>query len=192
MNDLALWNTLKAGDASALEKIYRAHAGILLGYGKKLCKDEQLVEDAIQDLFIELWKNRAGLGPTNAIRPYLITALRRKLVRMIKKNNQQQGELAIDQLPFTATLAIDETIIAQELSQEKSRLLKQATEKLSKRQKEVIYLKFYMEMSYKEIGEIMQLNYQSVRNLSFNALKSLKDKMLTGLLIFMTFFFELF
>ncbi|MEM9819509.1 MAG: sigma-70 family RNA polymerase sigma factor [Bacteroidota bacterium] len=192
MNDLALWRKLKEGDSNALEKIYREQVSALLSYGKKLSKNEQLVEDAIQDLFIELWKNRNGLGDTDSIRRYLLTALRRKLIRMIQKQSKQQGELKIDQLPFMATMGIDEKIMAQELSEEQHQQLKLAMDQLSKRQKEVIYLKYYMELDYKAIGEVMNLNYQSVRNLSFNALKSLKDKFLAMLFLLAYFFFDFF
>ena len=192
MNDLALWRKLKDGDQQALEKIYREQVNALLSYGKKLTKNEQLIEDAIQDLFIELWKNRNGLGDTDSIRRYLLTSLRRKIIRMIQKQSKHAGSLEVEDLPFMATLGIDEQIMARESSAEKSQQLKMAMEQLSKRQKEVIYLKYYMELDYNDIGEIMNLNYQSVRNLAFNALKSLKNRMLLWFGLFFSIFFEIF
>ena len=46
-------------------------------------------------------------------------------------------------------------------------------------------------MDYKEIGEAMDINYQSVRNLVFNALKALRKGMLVWLLIITYVFFIL-
>ena len=50
--------------------------------------------------------------------------------------------------------------------------------KLPPRQKEVLYLLFYQDMSYEDIATVMQMNYQSARNLVHRALKLLRTKML--------------
>ena len=72
-----------------------------------------------------------------------------------------------------------------EISEEQSAKLKVAFEHLSKRQKEAVYLKYYSGLDYEDIGEVMDINYQSTRNLIFNALKSLRKQML---LLFILFF----
>ncbi len=47
-------------------------------------------------------------------------------------------------------------------------------DKLSARQREIIYLRFYHNMSYEEISDVMQINYQVCRNLLSQAIKSLR------------------
>jgi RNA polymerase sigma factor (sigma-70 family) len=56
----------------------------------------------------------------------------------------------------------------------------QALAQLSNRQKEIIYLKFYQELNYEEVSEIMNINYQAARNLLYQSIKSIK-KLLTAL-----------
>ena len=53
--------TIAGGRKAALEKLYRSHAPILLRYGSKFSADWQLVEDCLQDLFIDLWQRREQL-----------------------------------------------------------------------------------------------------------------------------------
>ena len=53
MQDLQLWQRLKAGEKNALAQIYEDHAAKLLKYGYKFSDNEQLVEDCLQDLFVE-------------------------------------------------------------------------------------------------------------------------------------------
>ena len=183
MNDQALWQQLKDGKKEALEKIYRQEVKALLLYGKKFSNDEQLIEDSIQDLFIELWNNRATLGATNAIRPYLLISLRRKIIRNISQTKKRFSENEPEEYQFKMEFAIEDLIIQKELSSEQSTKLKASITTLSKRQQEALYLKYYSEMDYKDIAEIMDINYQSVRNLIFNALKLLKDQMLFWLLV---------
>ena len=90
--DSILWQKLKTGDKWALEQIYAAHAAVLLKYGRRFSADGQLVEDCVQDLFIELWKNREGLGDTDSIRKYLLVSLRRKVIRALSHSKYSAKE----------------------------------------------------------------------------------------------------
>lgn len=189
MSDLLLWKRLKSGDKKALETIYLQEIDFLLAYGKKISSNAPLVEDCVQDLFVELWRNREGGSNTDSIRRYLIVALRRKIIRKSNKLQKSQSDKTPEEVDFQAELSIDMQLIAQELSAEQAAQLKVAFSQLSSRQQEAIYLKYYSGMDYKDIAEVMDINYQSVRNLIFNALGKLR-KYLTSLLllIFYTFF----
>jgi RNA polymerase sigma-70 factor (ECF subfamily) len=64
-------------------------------------------------------------------------------------------------------------------------LLIQAFDRLSNRQKEVVYLKYYLGLSYDEVSEIMEVNYQVARNLLYLAIRSMKKMIsVVKLLIF--------
>lgn len=178
MSDLLLWKQLKEGKKAALERIYTDYVRGLLKYGRKFSKNEALVEDCVQDLFIELWKNREGLGMTDSIQRYLLVALRRKIIRQLDRSKKWVSDSEPTDLDFDVEIAVDQPLIEKEISSERATLLKAAMENLSKRQKEVIYLKYVSGLDYEDIGEVMGLNYQSARNLVSGALKKLKSKLL--------------
>ena len=183
MSDILLWKQLKEGNKSALERIYSTHVSSLLKYGRKFSRNDQVIEDCIQDLFIELWKNREGLGMTDSIQRYLLVALRRKVIRQLNRSKKWVSDNEPTELDFEVEVAVDQKLIALELSEERAAQVKAAMENLSKRQKEVIYLKYVSGLDYEDIGEIMELNYQSVRNLVSNALKKLKGTLLPIILM---------
>jgi len=183
MSDILLWKQLKAGDKSALERIYSTYISSLLKYGRKFSRNDQVIEDCIQDLFIELWKNREGLGMTDSIQRYLLVALRRKVIRQLNRSKKWVSDNEPTELDFEVEVAVDQKLIALELSDERAAQVKAAMENLSKRQKEVIYLKYVSGLDYEDIGEIMELNYQSVRNLVSKALKKLKGTLLPIILM---------
>ncbi|HEY9488870.1 MAG TPA: sigma factor, partial [Chryseosolibacter sp.] len=79
-----IWKAFKKGSKEAFATIYKEHVRDLLNYGYKVTSDRRLIEDSIQDLFFELWKNRSGLSDTDSIRFYLFRALRYKIVRNAK------------------------------------------------------------------------------------------------------------
>lgn len=177
MTDKKIWNNLRNGDQKALEEIYRIYFSELYSYGKKLSKDENNVEDCIQELFVELWNRREKLSETDAIKPYLFVCLKRKIFHSVKKL-RKSTDTELEEKYFDAELSIDEILIAKETSDEQKNNLKSAFNKLSDRQKEVLYLKYYSELDYEEISKIMEMNYQSARNLVHRAIQKLAKHML--------------
>jgi RNA polymerase sigma-70 factor (ECF subfamily) len=184
--DSILWKKLKSGEKSALEQIYSEHAAVMLKYGRRFSADGQLVEDCVQDLFIELWNHREGLGMTDSIRKYLLLSLRRKIIRMVSTSRYSTNEP--EEGAFEAVFDIEQEIIGGEIDAERQKRLKDALEGLTKRQQEILYLKYYTDLDYHAIGEIMDLNYQSARNLAFRALEALRELMLLAVLWAMRFF----
>ncbi len=175
LSDQDLWEQLRAGNSEAFEHIYQSNVDLLFSYGCKFSFDESLVKDCIQDLFIELWKNHKGLGTTNSIKKYLLASIRRKIIKTIDKNKKWLFSNRMENINFNLELATEDKIIQEEVAAENIQLVKEALEGLSKRQKEVIYLKYYADLDYEEIEEIMDIGYQSLRNLVSKALKKMKE-----------------
>ncbi len=183
-NEIELWDQLRAGNKSALEKIYRDHTPVLLKYGSRFTSNSQTVEDCIQDLFVEIWRNRQGIGQTDSIKRYLLASLRRKILRHLDKQKRLVYSEDSEPHSFDLEIAIDEKMVQKEIKQEYSEQLQAAFNHLSKRQKEAIYLKYYAGLEYEDICEVMDINYQSIRNLVSNALKKMKRNVSTSLIIF--------
>ena len=186
MSEKKLWNQLKAGDKVALETIYRTYFKDLYSYGKKFAKDTSVIEDCIQELFIELWSKRQNLSETDQIKPYLYVSIRRKILGQVKKGRNRTG-IELQEYHFDAELSIEHILIQNEDNLEQKRYIETAFEQLSDRQKEILYLKYYAQMDYDAISEIMDMNYQSARNLVSRAIaklsKVLSAKMLLILLL---------
>jgi len=171
----ALWVLFRTGDKTAFEKIIKAHYQILFNYGTRFCRDDELIKDTLQDLFFSIWENRSGLSNTMSVKNYLLKSLRRKLVRGINKAKQtiHLGDLHFD-AGFNMVLPVENNLILQEKLTELSFKVREVLEKLSARQQEIIYLRFYMDANLDEISEIMELNRQSVYNLLHESLKRFK------------------
>ncbi len=174
-NDILLWSRFKNGDEESFVSIFKNYYSDLFNYGCKITGDISVVEDCIQDLFIDLWRsnNKAEIISLNA---YLFTAFKFKLLKSINKS----GKI----ISFNDGLHENDFEISKEMllinaQENKEMTLKifSAMQQLSSRQKEIIYLKFYQELSYEEISAVMKINYQAVRNLVYQSIKVLKKIM---------------
>jgi len=100
------------------------------------------------------------------------------VISVLKKESKSQLTDSFDQIPFDVELSIDELIIAQEMTEEQSQRLKRAFEKLTPKQKEILYLRFYQGLDYEQIADVLGMKYQSLRNAVSRAIKNLRGDMI--------------
>lgn len=176
LTDKFLWKALKEGDLNAFSVLFESYYPQLHSYGLKISKNTVVTEDTLQDFFLYVYEHRENLSDLDTIAPYLFTSYKRFLLKVMKKNEKMKhtdfsNENFVD-IQFTA----EEVITNQETIIFKNKNLSLLLNKLPKRQKEAIYLKYYSGLKATEISEIMDINYQSVVNILYKAIKSLKEE----------------
>lgn len=173
--EFLLWQRFKSGDKDAFSRIYTKYVGILYNYGYHILPDTYLVQDAIQDLFADLWRMRQNLANTSSIKYYLFRSLRRKIHRLSEGERLFDSFHEEDQdvgIPFVLS---DESLrIESETTDEQIQALQKALQKLPSRQLEAIRLRFFDGFELDEVADIMQMNEQSARNLIQRSLRKLR------------------
>ncbi len=177
-DEIVLWNQFRQDDENAFGKLYQCYVQLLYNYCTQFSTDKPLIKDCIHDLFVELWQHRYTLGDTTSVRFYLMASIKRKLVRHL---NAQQKHTSNEEIPLEYhhlyTASAENQLIAQEEYIHNNQNLNFALEKLPRRQREAIFLKFYVNMTNEEISDFMKINIQSVYNLVFGALSNLKKQL---------------
>ena len=174
-----LWLRFKAGDPDAFEQMYEENIDALLRYGHHFTVQTEVIEDVIQELFVDLWNRKSNLGDTDSPRKYLCASLRHRLYRVLKQNSRVSGE---EQIPFDLTWAQED----QNLEEQRHSQVEKAMNQLSQREKEAIYLRYHQGLTYEEIGEIMGVQYQSLRNQVHRAIQKLRNILTVIIMIFLT------
>lgn len=183
--ELGYWDGLRRGEAGALKWLYHRYFKLLYNYGKKLSAEDKSLEDAIHDLFVDLWRFRNNLSPTSSVRFYLYRSLRRKLARNDHHVKKTQHLVILPEYLEFSTPCREQDIIEKESETSRIRQLKKLLADLSPRQYEAMVLRFYDELSFEEIGAILNVSEQSARNLVQRGLSQLKQfsKFLMTLLV---------
>lgn len=173
--DYNLWDTFLKGDDYSLSLIYNQHVQQLYRYGKKFSKDDELIQDTIQDLFYDLIRTREKLSSTDNIRFYLLVSFRRKLVQSAKKYKTLPLMTGGKALEAEIIYSVEKEMMEKEELSERERMLQEGLKVLSPKQREILYYRYTCDFSYEQICEIMSLNYDSARKQMFRALKSLRQ-----------------
>lgn len=168
------WLKFKKGDMDAFHRIYVAYFDKLYAYGSKLTSEHSLLEDSIQELFLQLYTRRNHLSEDVNLEYYLLKSLKltiyqrlRRKERMVpsglanedRENNLFEFRLEREE-PKTDEGEIDELL--------------EVLGGLDTKQRELLYLKFYNSLSYKEIGSILGINPDSAKKQVYRIIKKLK------------------
>jgi RNA polymerase sigma factor (sigma-70 family) len=153
--------------------IYDGFLSNLYAYGTKLAPGFDLLDDCIQELFLEIYTHRKNLKNPENLEFYLLTALRRIIFHKIKKENRftnLEGNLT---KAFLFELELD-NYENEDFKEERIKVVKDALAELNTSQREILYLKFYNNLSYIEIGELLGVRPDSAKKQVYRIIEHLR------------------
>lgn len=156
------------------EQLYTQLSPILYRYGLKICTDPGLVEDCMHDVFVSFFKSPKR-NEVQHPQAYLCKSLRHRLIERLKADARHRSLLSDeDHTKFEVAFSPEALRIVEEKDQAQQRALKSALKRLSPRQREAIYLKFYENHSYEEVSDIMQVDKSALYTLIYKSLQQMK------------------
>jgi RNA polymerase sigma factor (sigma-70 family) len=173
--DTLILNALRQDDEAALNHLFSTYYNRLYRTGLKYGATNEVVEEAIQAVFIDVWQYRKTLGDIQSFEAYLKGALRKRLTKMaLKTDKNAQNTEGVENDLLLSVEAYENVLILQETNDQKRTALKTALEQLTPRQKELIVMRYFEEMSYADITEKTQLQTDSIYKTIHEALKRLR------------------
>lgn len=190
VNEFELWQAFKRGERLAFEELLKNYYPLLLSYGIRFYRDKEFVKDTVHDLFVELWNRKENLGDIVSIKSYLLQSVRRNIIRESTRLKWfREADIINEDYDFDAEFNIESYLINREIETESLKKLKIQLEKLTKRQREAIYLRFTENLSYEEIASTMAINYRSAVNLIHEAIKSIRQNWFILILAYFSIFY---
>ncbi|WP_157960893.1 RNA polymerase sigma factor [Nubsella zeaxanthinifaciens] len=171
-----IWTNFLGGDQSALKQIYLDYHKALFQYGMRMILDEDACRDCIHNLFVKIWTNRKSLRYTDNVKYYLISALRNEIINYKTKENRYDHN-PLNMEDFMLDFSVESVYIRKEEVNEQTKKMADAMNQLTPRQKEIIYLRFFEELDYDQIAEMMDITVKGAYKLSARALEALKEIM---------------
>jgi RNA polymerase sigma factor (sigma-70 family) len=164
MNECYWWSLFLKGDKHAFSEIYLSCHDDLFRYGIKLTRDPEMVNDCIQNLFLKLWKNHNNLKPVRDIKPYLFRSLRNHIIDIMElKKHTLPIDHDIEEM-FVMEFTAEDFMISKQVEKEMQEKVIHLLNQLSPRQRHAIYLRYFEELEFETIAQIMDMQVQSVRN----------------------------
>lgn len=174
---------LKEGNEWAFASLYNQYADLLLSYGTGLGFNREDIEDAIQEVFCNLYLKHQHIAEIRNLKFYLLRALKNTLLNIVRTVAGLQ-EADVEELDFHAEVDVTDGLINEEEREDLKQKVELYLNSLTNRQREAIYLRYMEELEYEEIASLMDMTVPSVRNLVFRAIKQLRDASLPTVIVF--------
>ncbi|MCL5036423.1 MAG: RNA polymerase sigma factor [Chloroflexi bacterium] len=159
---------LKSGDPGSIEMLFEAYADKLYLYAISLLNSAEEAEEAVQNLFLKLVRNPSVLNEIKSIRAYLYAGTKNESINV---RNKRKKDLSLDDGGLESMFAAETT------GREDLAVLKDAVEELPPEQKEVVVLKVYEGLSFKEIGAVLEISLNTAASRYRYALNGLRQKL---------------
>ena len=154
------------------EELVKKYQKDILNFHYRLVGNRMEAEDLAQETFIKAYRNMESLKEFVKARSWLYSIARNVTIDFFRRNKDRSIPLDNVMLEnYAVATAVDQR--EEVLNSEVSKELKKVLENLNEQDKRIVKLLYYEGFSYKEIGELMQMNENTLKSRLFRARKVL-------------------
>jgi RNA polymerase sigma-70 factor (ECF subfamily) len=177
---------VRGGDRQAFSELVECHQLRVVGtVARMLGADAADAEDIGQQVFLRVWKSAARYEPTAKFTTWLYTITRNLVFNELRRRKHRPvtsldavtapdgAEGAVQQFRDLRAVSPDSALLESELQD----AIAEAIASLPETQRMAIVLRRYEELSYEEIGSVLDLTAPAVKSLLFRARLLLREKL---------------
>lgn len=159
-------HSVNASDPNDFKKIYDATMQLLFKISNKIVNDEEAAEDLVHDSYIKANEKQLVFPSIDDAKFWLIRVVKNASLNYAKRKSRERKAYEKALYEEHRTTESGETALLKKEAAEKA---KSALEKLPTNLKEVIVLREYGELNYKEIGKVLGITEGNVKVRVFRA-----------------------
>ncbi|HLT93175.1 MAG TPA: sigma-70 family RNA polymerase sigma factor [Membranihabitans sp.] len=172
---IAILHNIARGSDTAIQNFYRSHYNAYIKFGHTITSDRHAIEDAIQNLLIWFVEHERKALKLQRPDVYFFRALRNNLIREnLKSKEHLQDKIQASLSSMLVTQSAEKKWVEDEEQQEIMQKLQQEISNLPDYLQQTLYLRYFSDMEYKDIGEILQIKPNVVRIYIHHAIERLR------------------
>jgi RNA polymerase sigma-70 factor (ECF subfamily) len=164
-----LFALIAEGNEKAFKELFHLYVPLMRRIIIRITKDEKVVPDLMQDVFLRIWLSRGKLAEIEHTRSYILQIAYHQSFNWLRQ--QKVRDKAKDRLPAGWGNAITNNTTEAVLLEDTNRLVRQAIDALPPQAKKIYRLSRDAGMSIAEIAAELQLSPQTIKNTLGRSLK---------------------
>jgi len=175
-----LMTEAQAGDAAAFEELFKALRGRTFQVARSLVGSREDALDLTQEAFTKLYSARASYDPGQPFLPWFHRILRNACFSFLRKHGRLRAKSlqALDEDGEERLLELEDpgpTPSAELEASDERQLFQRALARLAPRDREILALRHYEDLSYKEIATALDIPEGTVMSRLFHARRRLRE-----------------
>jgi RNA polymerase sigma-70 factor, ECF subfamily len=171
--DEELLRRMKQDDPDALKILFEKYYSLLCSFAFRFVKSIHLAEEAVSDVFLNIWLKKDNIEIRTNLRTYLYTSVRNQSINYVKHHAFSFENIdTADAQDAISEFHPQAHVMYEELKNDIDALLRQLPEK-----RQIIFRMNRMDgLSYKEIAEILSISISTVQNQMVAAVKFISSR----------------
>lgn len=185
-NQAIIVEQLKKGSKEAFRLLFDAYGSKIHAFALSFLKNEQEAEELLQDVFLKLWEIRANLDTSKNIKSFLFKICVNQMYDFIRHKNIEQAyrDYSLHNYPADEENTWDQVIYNDMLNN-----LEKLVAAMPEQRQRIFRLSKEEGLSNDEIATKLNLSKRTVENQLYRAISFLKERLGTGSLPALLFFF---
>ena len=150
------------------ELVYNEYGAKLYRYALMILADRSMAEDTIQLVFMKFIKSGKEISELKEVYFYLRKAVRNESYKLLKKNSAHENL----KISYAQTGLLEPK--SKDSCEQQQEIVETAIRKLPPLQREVIHMKVYEKMTYKEIAGLLDESINTIASRYQYAIEKLK------------------
>lgn len=170
-NDGKLLQQVAAGEAGALERLYRSHRELAHNVAFRVLRDPTLAEDAVQEGFLDLWRTAGRFeAERSSVRAWLCVLVHRRAVDLVRHEASRRALDERQHAPDPESYTAEELIF---LRYDRRRVQK-VVQQLSLPQRQLVELAYWGGLTQPQLAQRFAVPLGTVKSRMFSALEELR------------------
>ncbi len=173
INEQQLLHLYVAGDKEAFREIVERYKDPLYAFLRRFLNQQQLVEEAFQETFLQLYKSRKTFEKDRPLRPWLFTIAANK-ARDVLRKQQRQETVSIGTMAEPAESNIDDVVNSLKSYEitpydeaekaERAEKIRKIISEMPANLREILILAYFEQFSYKQMADILSIPIGTVKS----------------------------
>ncbi len=171
-SDAELLKHLRQGNEAAFAEIYRRYSHVLFITAFKFLKDRTGAEDAVQEIFLDVWKRKVKLDIQSSLEGYLKQSIRYFVLREYRRE-KKSFDFYTRLTEITKELEMEDSSILRDLNE----ILEKVLSRLPVDQQAIFRLNRVQGFTYPEIAQQLHISVKTVEKKMSLSLKFIRSNM---------------
>lgn len=168
----AILNRISSGDKTAVQDCLKKYGGLVWSLAKRMSANTEDAEDAVQEIFIDVWKNAQRFDEKQSSETTFIAMIaRRRLIDRLRKSQRQIAADSIEDILIEPEQRDDMSLQTSIEAQQAAKAL----QNLRPEQRQVLQLSIYQGLSHQEIADKTGMPVGTVKTHSRRGLLAVRE-----------------
>lgn len=148
---------MRSGEARAFEVMFDRHATVAYSLARRICRQERMAEDVVQEAFLSVWRGAGRFDPSRgSVRTWVLSVVHHRAIDAVRRARVNDGRIVCDEFAVQQ-IAAPELTEVEVVRRSEAHQIRHALDQLPVDQRRVIELSYFDGLTHHQIAQLLDV-----------------------------------